>query len=77
MKTLNFPADLSTGVQTVTATGVPVGKDYAIVVEALANDSLVGSSCTYRPEGVSSGTNSVLSANVVAISPPPTCNPRF
>jgi hypothetical protein len=39
---------------------VPVGRDYALVIEGLSSDSpprFLGSSCTYMPDGVSATQN--------------------
>jgi hypothetical protein len=64
--------------QDLTLTGLPVGKDYALVIEALSKDSpprLAGSSCNYVRE-LTSGTNATVLAKILPHSPPLSCDPR-
>ncbi len=66
--------------QDVALRGIPPGKDFAVVIEALSKDAvpkLVGSSCNYVKE-ISSGTNgSVIAATIVPKMTPVVCDPRF
>ena len=79
---LTFPLKLKAGspsFQDVAIQGIPLGKDYAVVIEALSKDSppkLAGSSCNYVKE-ITPGTNPTLIA--ATISPPMVpiaCDPR-
>ncbi|MBI3186188.1 MAG: hypothetical protein HYZ28_28965 [Myxococcales bacterium] len=67
---LLFPASLPDGgVQEVKAFGVPVGKDYTLVVEALSKSNppaLLGGSCTMKLE-VKEGLNTSVLANPIDI----------
>jgi hypothetical protein len=81
-KALVFPLSLTAGnpsFQNVSVQGIPVGKDYALVIEALSKESpprLAGSSCNYIQE-ITPGTNPTKIAATIA---PPTvpigCDPR-
>lgn len=77
---LLFPIALKPGTQDVVARGIPVGSDYAVVVEALSKDDppkLVGSACNYVRK-IESGTNPTVFASIAAITPAPlSCDPRF
>ena len=82
-KAVTFPLSLTAGspsFQNVAVQGIPLGKDYAVVIEALSKEtppSLAGSSCNYLKE-ITAGTNSTLIA--ATISPPLvpiSCDPRI
>ncbi len=68
-----FEATLGDGgtvvTQDVVVGGIPVGKDYAVVIEALTRDSprrVLGSSCNYQPE-IRTGSNERLIANAIKL----------
>jgi hypothetical protein len=79
-RALRFPVDLrgtTTSAQDVSIE-VPVGRDYALIIEAVSGDSppqFLGSSCNYLPEVNATGNEPVLAApmtlNAVA------CDPTF
>ncbi len=75
-----FPASLSSDQQDVSVRGIPVGKNYAVVVEALSKDSppkLFGSSCSYVQE-IREGTNATVVARIAPYpSGPLACDPRI
>lgn len=79
---LRFPISLTAGspnTQDLTLSGLPLGRDYALVVEALSRDTtprLAGSSCNYVKELVA-GTNTGVSARVELLTTPATCDPRI
>lgn len=65
--------------QQLTLQGVAVGKDYALVIEALSKDTpprLAGSACAYIPE-VTAGRNPGVTAPIEALSPPVACAVRI
>jgi hypothetical protein len=79
-RALRFPVNLSgTGTTSQDVSiEVPVGRDYALIIEAISGDSppqLLGSSCNYLPEVNASRNDPVLAApmtlNAVA------CDPTF
>ncbi|HEX8700887.1 MAG TPA: hypothetical protein VF815_18725 [Myxococcaceae bacterium] len=78
-RALRFPVSLSgSGTAQDVSIEVPVGRDYALVIEALSGDSpprFLGSSCNYLDEVNASGNQPVLAApmtlNAVA------CDPTF
>lgn len=76
-----FQLNLMTGApssQDLSLTGVPLGKNFALVVEALSKDSppqLAGSSCNYIRE-LSAGTNAAVTARIEKLSPSAACDPR-
>jgi hypothetical protein len=79
-RALRFPVNLSgTGTTSQDVSiEVPVGRDYALIIEAISSDSppqLLGSSCNYLPEVNASRNDPVLAApmtlNAVA------CDPSF
>lgn len=80
---LRFPLNLTAGAvnstQDVSLHGVPLGKDYALVIEALSKGSppmLVGSSCNQIAE-VTAGTNPrVLAIAIKPLMVPVGCDPR-
>ena len=64
--------------QGVSVGGIPVGKNYAVVIEAVSNSqppSFLGSSCNYVQQ-IQAGTNQTLVANPINATPQ-SCNPRF
>jgi hypothetical protein len=64
--------------QDLTLTDLPVGKDFALVIEAVSKDSaakLVGSSCSYLKE-LSAGPNAAVFAQIETLTPPAPCDPR-
>jgi hypothetical protein len=81
-KGLFFPLKLVPGTpntQDVKLKGLPIGKDFALVVEAISTNSprLVGSSCQFIPELVVGESNMVLPSKIAILSPPANCDPRF
>lgn len=78
---VTFPLSLVAGMPTtqdLTLNGLPTGKDYALVIEALSKDStpkLVGSSCNYIKE-LTVGTNAAVFAKIEVLSPAASCDPR-
>lgn len=80
-RALLFPIKLVAGTpntQDISVQGVPLGKDYAVVVEALSKDSpprLAGSSCNYVRE-VTAGTNAAIFAHISLLTPAASCDPR-
>lgn len=85
-KAVVFPLDLKAGspqTQDVKVVGIPPGKDYAVVIEALSKadpPTLVGSSCNYVKEIVVGVNPSKVVATISAPSTPPSsfnCDPRI
>ncbi len=79
-RALRFPVDLSgTGVTSQDVSiEVPVGRDYALVIEALSKDTpprFLGSSCNYLLEVSASHNNPVIAAPMTLTSVD--CNPTF
>ncbi|MFL5345174.1 MAG: hypothetical protein ACJ8AT_10290 [Hyalangium sp.] len=79
-RALHFPVNLSgTGTTSQDVSiEVPVGRDYALVIEALSNDApprFLGSSCNYLPEVSASQNNPVIAAPMTLT--PVDCNPTF
>lgn len=82
-RALVFPLNLTAGsvnsTQDVSLRGVPLGKDYALVIEALSKGTppmLVGSSCNQVAE-VTAGTNTkVLAIAIKPLTVPVVCDPR-
>lgn len=76
-KVLFFPNALDGGTQGVSLEGLSPGKNFAVVVEAIAPGKLLGSACNYVSE-IRSGTNPRVLA---VIQPVPadagTCDPAF
>ena len=78
-RALRFPVSLSgSGTSQDVSIEVPVGRDYALIIEALSNASppqFLGSSCNYLTEVNATGNDPVLAApmtlNAVA------CDPTF
>ncbi|NOK19898.1 hypothetical protein [Corallococcus carmarthensis] len=76
-RTLRFPSAPG-GAAMGLAVDVPVGRDYALVIEALTADTptrFLGSSCNYLRE-VNSGTNATLVAAPIELTPQ-ACDPVF
>lgn len=78
---LLIPAELEEdGTQDLELRGIAVGKDYAVVIEALSRDNppqLIGTSCSYLQE-ITSGTNPKLIATLVAApGGVVACDPRY
>jgi hypothetical protein len=72
-RVLRFPVNLTgTGVTSQDVTlEVPVGRDYALVIEGLSQDNpprLLGSSCNYLPEVNASRNDPILAAPMTLIS---------
>lgn len=82
-KALVFPLSLKpsggNSAQDVTVRGIPPGKDYGLVIEALTKDTppkLAGSSCNYLQD-ISPGTNPTkLAIPIAALKTPVACDPR-
>jgi hypothetical protein len=79
-RALRFPVNLSgTGVSSQDVSiEVPVGRDYALVIEAVSKDSpprFLGSSCNYLPE-VNAGRNSSVIAAPMTLTLVD-CDPTF
>ena len=76
---LNLKASGADSAQDVTVQGIPIGKDYGLVIEALSKDNppkLAGSSCNYLQE-INAGTNpSKLAIRIRPLTPPVSCDPR-
>lgn len=81
-KALRFPISLTTGApntQDVSLRDLPLGRDFALVVEALSKDApprLAGSSCTYVKE-LTAGTNGTVFARVEMLATPASCDPSL
>ncbi|MEW5739657.1 MAG: hypothetical protein AB1938_12060 [Myxococcota bacterium] len=79
---LRFPISLTTGTpntQDVSLRDLPLGRDYALVVEAVSKDSpprLAGSSCSYVKE-LTAGTNMTVFARVEMLATPASCDPTL
>jgi hypothetical protein len=75
-----FPISLMTGspnTQDVSLHDLPLGKDFALIVEAVSKEPtprLVGSSCNYVKE-LTAGTNAAVAARIETLSPFAGCNP--
>lgn len=76
-----FPISLTAGMpntQDVSLRDLPLGKDFALIVEALSNEPtprLAGSSCNYVKE-LTAGTNTAVAARIESLSPFAGCDPR-
>ena len=82
-RALRFPLSLKAGAvnstQDVTVQGIPLGKDYGLVIEALSKSSpptLAGSSCNYLQEIVPGTNPTKLAITIRPITPPVACDPR-
>lgn len=75
-----FPLSLVAGTpssQDVSLKELPIGKDFALVIEAVSKDAepkLAGSSCNYLKE-LTAGTNSTVLAKIEQLTPSAACNP--
>lgn len=78
---LTFPLSLKGGspsFQDVSVQGIPPGKDYAVVIEALGKGNpptLAGSSCNYEKE-ITPGSNPTLIATIAPPMVAIACDPR-
>lgn len=78
---LTFPIELTPGspnAQDVSLKDVPLGKDLALVVEAVGREStpqLAGSACNYLKE-LTAGANPAVFAKIEVLSPHAACDPR-
>jgi hypothetical protein len=81
VQALSFPISLVAGTpntQDVSLKDVPLGKDLALIVEAVSNEPtprLAGSSCNYLKE-LTAGTNAAVFAKIEVLSPYAGCDPR-
>ena len=81
VQSLFFPLSLVAGMpsaQDVSLKEVPIGKDYALVIEAVSKDTtpkLAGSSCNYLKE-LTAGTNAAVFAKIEQLTPAASCNPQ-
>jgi hypothetical protein len=82
VKALRFALNLVAGTpntQDVSLSGLPLGKDFALIVEAVGREStptLRGSSCNYVKE-LTAGTNPAVFAKIDVLTPPVACDPRL
>ncbi len=80
-QSVTFPISLVAGspnTQDVSLKDVPLGKDFALIVEAVSTEStpqLAGSSCNYLKE-ITAGTNPAVQARIEVLSPHAMCDPR-
>ncbi len=80
-QSITFPIVLVAGspnTQDVSLTDVPLGKDLALIVEAVSKEStprLAGSSCNYVKE-LTAGSNAAVPARIEVLSPRAACDPR-
>lgn len=76
---VRFPVALSgaPAAQEVRVTGIPVGRDYAVLVEGLSDTQLLASACGYVSEIRPGARNPPFTATLLALNPPPRCDPRF
>ncbi len=81
VQSVTFPIALVAGspnTQDVTLRDVPLGKDLALIVEAVSREAtptLAGSSCNYLKD-ISAGTNTAVQARIEVLSPHAACDPR-
>lgn len=77
-----FDLNLVTGTpntQDVSLTGLPLGKDFALLVEAVGRDTpptLRGSACNYVKE-LTAGANAAVFAKIEVLTPPAPCDPTL
>lgn len=77
-RALRFPVNLSSSSTQDVSIEVPVGRDYALIIEAISGDTpprFLGSSCTYLPEVNASGNDPFL-ANAISLNSVD-CDPTF
>jgi hypothetical protein len=78
---VTFPISLTAGspnTQDVSLTDVPLGKDLALIVEAVSKEPtprLAGSSCNYVKE-LTAGSNPAVPARIEVLNPRAGCDPR-
>jgi hypothetical protein len=84
-KALRFDINLTPGApgspntQDVSLKDLPLGRDYALVVEALSRETpprLYGSSCNYVKE-LTAGTNNTVFAKIEILATPAACDPTL
>lgn len=81
-KALRFPISLTPGTpntQDASLRDLPLGRDFALVVEALSKDApprLAGSSCNYVKE-LTAGTNPTVFAKIEMLPTPASCDPSL
>ena len=81
VQAMTFPIDLVAGTpntQDVSLKDVPLGKDLALIVEAVSKEPtprLVGSSCNYLKE-LTAGSNPAVFAKIELLTPYAGCDPR-
>lgn len=81
-KALRFPISLTPGTpntQDASLRDLPLGRDFALVVEALSKDApprLAGSSCNYVKE-LTAGTNPTVFAKIELLPTPASCDPSL
>ena len=81
VQALTFPISLKAGApntQDVSLENVPLGKDLALIVEAVSKEAtprLAGSSCNYIKE-LSAGSNNTVAARIEVLNPRAGCDPR-
>jgi hypothetical protein len=79
---LRFDINLTPGspnTQDVSLKDLPLGRDYALVVEALSRETpprLFGSSCNYVKE-LTAGTNNTVFAKIEILPTPAACDPTL
>lgn len=79
---LTVPLSLTAGMpstQDLTLKDLPLGKDFALVIEAISKDTtpkLSGSSCNYIKE-LTAGTNAAVNARIELLNPAAMCDPRL
>lgn len=79
---LRFPISLTPGTpntQDASLRDLPLGRDFALVVEALSKDApprLAGSSCNYVKE-LTAGTNPTVFAKIELLPTPASCDPSL
>ncbi len=78
---LALPLSLTAGMPTsqdLTLKELPLGKDFALVIEAVSKDptpKLSGSSCNYLKE-LTAGTNAAVVAQIELLTPAASCDPH-
>jgi hypothetical protein len=74
-----FPLATDGSTQDLTLAGLPVGTDYALVIEAISREPtprLAGSGCTQVPKLVS-GVNALVTVHVAQLDPFAPCDPTI
>jgi hypothetical protein len=81
VQAVSFPLSLTAGMpssQDLTLKELPIGKNFALVIEALSKDptpKLAGSSCNYVKE-LTAGNNPAVPARIELLTPAASCDPR-